>query len=134
MYEGEYDTITLVGTGDLSGKQHFAVDLLAQNVCGYNAGLGDVIGILKNKPQNGEHATVAIRGVTKISAGAAITAGQYVRPGSGGPAIAVSSGDTVPFTRLGRALTTAASGDTVVVALDITRFSEQSSGSIIGDV
>ena len=133
-YEHVYDTITLVATGDNSAKQHHVVELFAGQICGFPAADNGGYGVLKNKPQNGEAATVAIGGTTKIQAGAAITAGNWVRTQSGGAVVAISSGDTIPFTRVGRALDSVASGDTVPVTLDFTRISEQSSGSIIGDV
>lgn len=134
MFEHDYESITLVATGDNSGKMHHIVELFANQTCGFPAANNGGYGVLKNKPQDGEPATVAIRGTTKITAGAAITAGSWVRAQSGGAVVAVTSGATVPFTRVGRALVAAASGDTVPVTLDFTRISEQSSGSIIGDV
>ena len=63
-------------------------------------------GVLQNKPQAGEHATVTILGKTRIFAGGTITAGAGFTTTVSGTATTVASGDY----ELGRSVTGVASG------------------------
>lgn len=70
------------------GKQYYFVKITGAHQIGL-AGATDttVIGVLQNKPQNtGNAATVAIRGVSKVAAGAAVSAGAKVYVDSTGRA------------------------------------------------
>ncbi len=117
---------TYIASVDLDSSQHYFVDIAGANprkitVSAANAGTG----VLLNKPQAGEHATVAIRGQVKVHAGAAVTAGDLVVSAASGFAasytagVQVGSGDTLTeLTILGRAVTTAASGSVFTMELD----------------
>jgi hypothetical protein len=64
------------------------------------------MGILQNKPNTGEHATLAYAGHVKAYAGAAINSAAQVGVTTSGFCISVATSDYV-----GVALTSAASGD-----------------------
>lgn len=96
------------------GKQYHFVKVTGAHQCGL-AGSGDkVIGVLQNKPQHeGNAATVAIRGVSKVVCDAALDAGDEVAASADGQAAAAGTGDAV-----GVALsTTANAGELVSVLL-----------------
>ena len=73
----------LPGSADPNGgKQYCFVKVVGANTCGLAVGAANEIpiGVMQNKPQNtGMAATVAIRGVSKTIAGAAVTAGDPVK-------------------------------------------------------
>lgn len=66
------------------------------------------LGILKNKPENGQHAAVAVEGKMKGYAAAAISAGARVTVTTSGFMLTVTSGDGA---QVGKALEAANSGD-----------------------
>lgn len=82
---------TIIASVDLSALQHKVVrvtgDLADNNAEAY--------GVLQNKPQSGEHASVAVSGVTKGVAGAAIAAGASVGVTNSGFLITAASGTGV---------------------------------------
>lgn len=100
-----FSAFTLEAAADLSAKQYHIVRLSAANLCN-QASLAtdsDTIGVLQNKPQSGEFATVAFAGLSKVVAGAAITAGDVFSSNGSGRAITVVSGDL--GMSVGRAIT-----------------------------
>ncbi len=117
---------TFIATGDLSGLQYHIMDNVAAHyVSAAAANLGH--GVLQNKPQAGEHATVAVEGITKVKAGAAISVGNYITSAASGWAAAVTSGGSTK-TVIGRALTAAASGS--VFSMEIDRFISVQTGGL----
>lgn len=75
------------------GKQYSFVKVTGANTAGLATGAANElpIGVLQNKPQNvGMAATVAIRGVSKAIAGAAVTAGVAVKLDGSGRVIAAT--------------------------------------------
>lgn len=101
------------------GYQYYFVKVTGARTCGLADGdAGEVvIGVLQNKPQvTGQAATVGIRGISLVTAGAQINAGSPVKNSSGKAVTATLTGqgaddfDTV----LGIALATA-SGDGVLI-------------------
>ena len=115
-YEEKVESVTLEAGSDLSaGQFHFVllasdgqVDLVA------SAG-GDADGVLYNDPAAaGRAATVAISGIVKVVAGAAVAVGDKVQSDASGRAITAASGDHV----LGKAVSAAgAAGDVISVLL-----------------
>jgi hypothetical protein len=95
---------TIVAGADLSARQYRAVN--ESGVLSTSATNG--IGILQNKPQSGEHATVRKVGVSKAVVAAAVTAGQFVgfSGASSGFLAVVTSGGIA----CGRVVSAAASG------------------------
>jgi len=72
-------------------------------------------GVLQNKPLSGQHASLAVSGMTKVKAGGAITKGARFKAGTGGVAFAVASGDGAA---VGISRDTVNSGDTFSAIVD----------------
>ena len=108
-------TISLDAAADLSAKQYTFVKASGVNGVAANVLATTLsIGILQNEPPSGSPATVAIAGVSKVLAGAAVTAGDQVMSDTSGRAItATGSGAYV----LGVALETAANANEVIRVL-----------------
>ena len=101
--EGNMIADTIVAGHDLSGLQYHVVTV-AGSLATSNA---TAFGVLENKPQSGEHGTVAYLGKVKAKCFGTIAIGGKVSVGSG-MLIAASSGD-LSIGIMGR--TAAASGD-----------------------
>lgn len=71
------------------------------------------IGVLQNKPYNGEPATVAFAGLSKVIAGGTITNGAFVSYDSSGHVIDAVSGDVT----IGRALEAATTAGEIATVL-----------------
>lgn len=96
------DKIGIRAGADLSGKQYMAI-AVGGTVAGSEAA---AFGVLCNKPQSGEDASVAIAGRVKVKAGAALTAGALLGVNATGYFVPVNSG----FTSIGRAVNAVSSG------------------------
>lgn len=95
------------------GKQYHFVKVTGVHQVGIADADDVVIGVLQNKPQNtGNAATVGIRGVSKVVADAAITAGANIKCSADGQAATAGAGPTV-----GVALTSAANAGELVSVL-----------------
>lgn len=79
------------------GKQYTFVKVTGTRQCGLTTAKTDLsVGVLQNKPQvTGQAATVGIRGVSNVMAGAAITAGATVTTDATGRAVASTGTDVV---------------------------------------
>lgn len=117
---------SFVATGDLSGLQHHIMDFVAAGEYVSAAAARAGIGVLLNKPQAGEHATVALQGRVRVAAGQAITAGDYIISAASGWAavqsfVTINAGSAGQFLQnrlvLGRALETVASGSVFAMEL-----------------
>lgn len=94
---------------DLSGKRYYFMELSAANQVDVCDGANDLpFGVLQNKPQAGEAATIAYSGITKlVAAGETITAGARLGTNASGLATAtIGSGGYV----VAEAITGATSG------------------------
>lgn len=111
-------SVTLEAGGDLSAAQFTFVELASDGQVDQVASAGgDAVGVLLNDPAAaGRAAEVAIMGIAKVKAGAALTAGDRVQSDASGKAITAASGDIV----LGRALDTAAAADELIRVLLIS--------------
>lgn len=118
-YVDSQSKVSLVAGADLSAKQYTFVKMSGTGVVGAAAATDVCIGVLQNAPTSGKTAEVAIDGVTKLKASAAISAGALVGVTSTGLAVAVVAGtDTTKYV-FGQAITAAgASGDIITVAID----------------
>src|SRR6478735_11111047 len=98
------------------GKQYYFVKVTGVHQVGLPTAVTDgVVGVLQNKPQyTGNAATVGIRGVSKVSASKAITAGSKVYSTTGGQATDTSANSAVCH---GVALTTVANAGELVSVL-----------------
>lgn len=95
FFEG-LETRSVNAASDLSTKQFYFVKLDSSGNITL-AGNGDwAYGVLQNKPAAaGRAGIVAVAGVTKVVAGAAITAGTDIGIDSSGRAVPTGTGDTV---------------------------------------
>lgn len=110
---------TVAATEDLSAQAtRFRAITLAGGIVPANAAAGTsarVAGILISSARSGEQATYVYEGIVKVQAGAAVnTLGFPIMVGSSGFLFAANSG----FAHIGRALETAASGDTFQAFVD----------------
>jgi hypothetical protein len=114
---GNQDTITFTASGDLSGKQFHIMRANGEGTCAQASLSTDlaIIGVLQNKPQNAERATIAVEGVSKVVAGGALTANALITSNSSGRAAAVSSGSSDLV--IGRVLEAAGADGEIVPAL-----------------
>lgn len=113
---GIHLTFTAEAAADLSAHQYNLMRLSAANAVNVasldtNSGL---CGVLLNKPESGEAASIQYAGMGRVRAGASITAGAHITTNGSGRAVAVGSGDMA----CGRALEAAgADGDIIDVIL-----------------
>lgn len=84
---------SLTAGADLSGSQFRCVKVTGDNTVGLADTQGEVIlGVLQGKPAAGEAADVTVVGVTKVVAGAALTAGETWGTDAQGRAVPVTPG------------------------------------------
>ncbi len=96
------ESIPVVASEDLSLSQFHACD-----IDGTLAQVGDTaIGILQNKPENGEDGELAYSGRSRYRAGGGVTTGGRMTCAASGWLTAAGSGDAI----VGRALSTVTSG------------------------
>jgi len=62
-------TISLTAASDLSGKQYYFVAVDTDGKAALTGDDGNPIGVLQNKPEAGEAATICVGGVTKVYVG-----------------------------------------------------------------
>ena len=104
MHEGKQTIRTVTAGADLSSMQ-YKVIAVAGTIAAEN---DTALGILKNKPESGQHASVAVEGSMKGYAAAAIADGARVSVTTSGFLTTVASGDG---TQVGKAIGAANSGD-----------------------
>lgn len=104
------------------GKQYHFVKVTGAS----QAGLADttanevVVGVLQNKPQyTGQAATVAIRGVSRVTAGGNVTAGNAVKVNATGKAVVATLPADAALV-VGIALGSGASSEIIPVLLKVT--------------
>lgn len=87
-------TNTLEAAANLSAVQYHIMRVSAANKCNISSQAtdSDMCGVLLNKPQSGEAASIAYSGRGRAVAGAAITAGDHLTCNGSGRAITVTSG------------------------------------------
>jgi Uncharacterized conserved protein (DUF2190) len=104
----------LVAAADLSAKQYLFGVITGDHAVDVNSSdKGIVDGVLQDKTASGVAAVLCCHGVTKVVAGAAITAGALVMSNGSGKAVTASAGWAA-----GRALTAAANdGDLITILL-----------------
>lgn len=116
-YELNLQPISMVAGQDLSTKQYYFVSMAADGQIDPTGDGASADGVLQNNPDAiGKTATVAIGGISKVVAGAAIAAGADVASGAAGKAKTATTGNRV----LGKAMTAAsADGDIISVLLKV---------------
>ena len=116
---------TFQASGDMSGLQHRFVDHVGVGIIGHSLANGG-IGVLVNKPEAGDFATVALSGRVRVDAGAAVTAGAWIVSAASGFGVSlafgtINAGSAGQFLQtkivMGRAMSTAASGSVFTLEL-----------------
>lgn len=112
--ENTLTTFSLPAAADLSASQYRIVTVNASGQVALATANSTVVGVLQNKPLAGRAGTVAIGGVSKVIAGAAITAGARLTSDANGAAIAAAAaGDPI----IGIALEGGSTGALISVVL-----------------
>jgi hypothetical protein len=113
-FEQALQSISCIVNADMTSKQYYIVKGSTTSVALCTAGV-QPLGVLQDTPAaSGRPGKVGISGVSKVVAGAAITAGAYVSSDSSGKAVTAASADFA----LGIARTAAgADGDVISVLL-----------------
>lgn len=102
---GNIEVVGIAAGADLRGAQYKAIAVAGTVAAANSAALG----ILQNKPNTGEGASIAVAGHMKGVAAAAVTAGARLKVTTSGYLTTVASGDG----SCGKALVAASSGSTV---------------------
>ena len=109
----------LTAAADLSSSQFYFVKLASAttvNVC--TAITDKPIGILQNTPESGETATIAIFGISKVSADGTLAAGNLIGTSADGQADAIVAGTDTTVYVMGQAITAASAGETTTMFLN----------------
>ena len=89
---------SFIAAADFRTKQFYAMKVNASGQCMLPTGVGDpIVGVLQNKPNIGEIATVAVFGRTKWICGNAVNAGQGVQSDAAGKAVPAATGYTAGY-------------------------------------
>lgn len=97
---------------DLSAYQFHAVILTSAKLALATSATVLILGVLQDKPNaDGRAGSVCVFGESKMVAGGAITAGQFVVADASGHAVAVTLGTTTTNVCIGRALEDATTSD-----------------------
>lgn len=89
---------SFIAAADLRTKQYYAMKVNASGQCMLpTAAAEPILGVLQNKPNLGEIATVAVFGRTKWICGNAVNAGQGVSTDINGKAVPTAAGYTVGY-------------------------------------
>ena len=111
--------LSIPAGADLSAKQYTFVKISGTGVISVAAATDAPIGVLLNDPASGETAAVAVSGIVKLVASAAITAGATIGTTATGTAVTLAAGTDTTKYIVGRAITAAgAAGDIITVAVD----------------
>lgn len=111
--------LSIPAGADLSAKQYTFVKLSGTTVISAAAATDLPIGVLVNDPASGETAAVAVSGIVKLKASAAISVGALVGTTSTGLGVSLTAGTDTTKYILGRAITAAgAAGDIITVAVN----------------
>ena len=88
---------TMLATQDMRTTQYRALRASAAGQCQIASNAtgtpGEIIGVLQNKPNSGEHATVGYEGKSKVFCGSAVSANRLITIQQSGEATNASSGD-----------------------------------------
>lgn len=104
-------------SGNLSTKQFYFVELAAGVITVCNAATDVPLGVLQNKPLDGQQAEVLALGPSKVCADGAITAGALIGTSADGQAAAKTIGTDTTHYVCGRAYDTAANAGEIIEAV-----------------
>lgn len=108
---------TVLAAQDMRTKQYRALRASAAGECQIASNAlgtpGEIIGVLQNKPNSGEHATVGYEGKSKVFCGSAVNANRLITIQQSGEATNAGSGDWA----FGLALTDGNQGERISVMI-----------------
>ena len=113
-YEEALKTISLVANGDQSGNQYKFVKEGASGMALNTTSGGQCTGVLQNKPTSGQVGAVAVDGVSKVIAGAAVAKGADVMSNATG--LAITATGTGAYIQ-GEALEAATAANQIIAVL-----------------
>jgi hypothetical protein len=116
-YEQPGFKFTLLAAADLRTHQYKFVDVDATGRAALGANGGRVVGVVQNKPNTGESAELCHSGISKVIAGAAVTAGDELQSDATGRAVLA----TTTNQRIGVALQSAGAAGALIAVLLRTR-------------
>lgn len=93
-YENILQRVSLEAAADLSAKQYHFVTVDSNGKAAQSVAADQAFGIVQNKPAAAESAEVAVFGISKVVAGAAVTRGARLSSNASGRAVA-STGTSV---------------------------------------
>ena len=109
----------LTAGADLSSSQCYFVKLASATTVDVCSAITDIpIGILQNTPESGETATIAIFGISKVSADGTLAAGNLIGTSADGQADAIVAGTDTTVYVMGQAITAASAGETSTMFLN----------------
>ena len=109
----------LTAGADLSSSQFYFVKLASATTVDVCSAITDIpIGILQNTPESGETATIAIFGISKVSADGTLAAGNLIGTSADGQADAIVAGTDTTVYVMGQAVTAASAGETSTMFLN----------------
>ena len=109
----------LTAGADLSSSQFYFVKLASATTVDVCSAITDIpIGILQNTPESGETATIAIFGISKVSADGTLAAGNLIGTSADGLADAIVAGTDTTVYVMGQAVTAASAGETSTMFLN----------------
>lgn len=113
-YSGQEQVLrTFTAAADLSSSQFRFVELGSSGVTVVNAATDKPIGVLQNRPKNGEDATVCVLGPTFVSADGTIAIGASIGTSADGQADSKTPGTDTTQYLLGVALEAGAAGQII---------------------
>lgn len=116
-YSGQEQVLrTFTAGADLSSSQFRFVELGANGVTVANAATDKPIGVLQNRPTNGEDATVCVFGPTRVSADGAIALAASIGTSADGQADSKAPGTDTNDYLLGVALEAATAANQLISA------------------
>lgn len=115
--------ISFTAGADLSSNQFYLLKLNSSGNAVLATGAGSpLIGVLQNKPENGEAAEVMVAGVAKVIAGATIDEADIITANASGKALSVTTKSlTFSGYAIGQAITAGATGEYVSVLIQPMR-------------
>lgn len=111
-YEIPLQKLTLVAGANLTANQYRAVVVNNTGKAALAGAGSRVVGVLQNKPDNGQAAEIMVLGVTKAIYGGTVTAGAALESNASGQLVAQTTGQVV-----GIALESGVSGEVHPVLL-----------------
>jgi len=92
-YEESLVCVTLESSGDLSDYQYRLVKVATDGQVELCSAAAQAVGVLQNKPgDEGQAASVAVAGITKLVAASGVSAGDVLESAANGVATTLSSG------------------------------------------